>query len=364
MPIDAFPTEILLHIFEQGNCSTPFDADAGSALIIAVSQVCRTWRNVALDSATLWTDIHISSGSSLFKLDQLFARSKGLLVSVTADCRVPVKPLAHYWKLLKGVTEHSARVAALDVIAPLHVLSMLSRVVVGRKFPHLRRLHIVQAFRIHVGAEDEIKGRVPLWKMSIEAPDLRALSIDAITPTSHERFHLLKELQVKESEYFGCEIPVDHFLALHTLSITSSPIPSLLGCPSPADTQIVSLTLSDLRAIDIPRETLKQLLTTLRMPALEHLTIDGLAGYLWDEFIYWLADAQYPALRSVSLGSVSLACVDEPCLRAFASISALRLIHTDPGRIVRILEANPQICPRVRTIDCGINGRFRISTRR
>ncbi|KAJ7472047.1 hypothetical protein FB451DRAFT_313417 [Mycena latifolia] len=363
MHVDEFPTEILVHIFQQANYSVPF-ATGGSTLTILVSQVCRAWRSIALDSAALWSDLRISSGSSLYKVDQLFVRSKGSLVSVTVDCRAPATPLAHYWKLLKGVTAHSARIGALDFIAPLHVLSMLSRVVIGSPFPRLQRLHIVQALAPHVRPYDEIVWRVPLWKMTVDSPHLRSLSINAITPTNHERFHLLRELHVKESGYFVHEIPVDHFLTLHTLSIAASPLPCLMGY---ADTHIASFSLADLRPIDVPCGTLTRLLTTLRMPELEHLAIDGLPGYLWDEFVCWLADTdapRYPALRSVALESVSLSNMTARALRAFASISTLRLIHVDPGPVVRVLESNPSICPGVRAIDVGINGRLWIRTRR
>ncbi|KAJ6552060.1 hypothetical protein DFH09DRAFT_1167794 [Mycena vulgaris] len=353
MHIDDCPTEILLYIFEQANSSPPFTA-GGSTLTILISQVCRTWRSITLSSTTLWRDLRISSGSSLFKLDQLFARSQGSLISVTVDCRAPATPLAHYWKLLKGVTAHSTRVDALDVIAPVYVLSMLSRVVIGNQFPWLRRLHVVHAFASHVGPEDEISWRVPLWKMTVDSPHLRSFSISAITPTNYRRLNFLRELHVKESGYFVREIPADHFLELQTLSITASPLPSLLGCA--IDTHIVSFTLSDLRAVDIPRGTLSHLLSTLRMPALQHLAIDGLSGYIWEELVCWLADAQYPALRSVVFRSLVLTGMDERCLRAFASVLTVRLIDVDPEPVVRILESNPRICTGVRAIDVEING--------
>ncbi|KAJ7689038.1 hypothetical protein B0H17DRAFT_1067552 [Mycena rosella] len=361
MHVDDFPTEILVHIFQQAKSSAPF-AVGGSTLTILISQVCRTWRSIALDSAALWNDLRITSGSSLFKLDQLFTRSKGSLISVTVDCRAPATPLAHYWKLLKSVTAHSAHIAALDFIAPLHVLSMLSRVVIGNHFPRLQRLHVVQASAPHVRPEDEINWRVPVWKMAVDCPHLRYLFIHALTPMSHEKLHFLRELHIKESGYFIRETPVDHLVELQTLSIASSPLPSSTDCP--ADSQIISLALADLRAIDIPRGTLTRFLSTLRMPALQYLAIEGLAGYLWDEFALWLADAQYPVLRSVALESVPLTGMDEQCLRAFSSVSTLRLTHVDPGPVVRILESNPRICPNLRAIDVGINGRLRIRTRR
>ncbi|KAJ7083991.1 hypothetical protein B0H15DRAFT_403005 [Mycena belliarum] len=315
MHVNDFPPEILIHVFQQ--------ATGGSSLTIFISQVCRAWRGIALDSPLLWNDLRISSGSSLYKLDQLFARSRGLIVSVTVDCRAPATPLAHNWKLLKGVVAHRARIGALDFVAPQHVLSMLSRVVIGNQFPHLQRLHVVQAAAPRVRPEDEIVWRVPLWKMTFDSPHLRSLSIDAVIPTNHERFRFLRELRIKESGYFMHEIPVDHLLGLQTLSIAASPLPSLTGFP--ADSQLASFTLSDLRTIDNPRGTLTRLLETVRMPALQHLVVDGLSGYLWNELVRWLADAEYPALRSVALEAVQLSDMGKQHLHAFATVSALRL---------------------------------------
>ncbi|KAJ7102930.1 hypothetical protein C8R44DRAFT_746896 [Mycena epipterygia] len=358
MHVDDFPAEILIHIFEQAKSSAPF-AVGGSTLTILISQVCATWRSIALDSAALWNDLRLSSGSSPFQLDQLFARSKESLVSITADFRGADTPLHQYWELLKALTAYSARIYALYVIAPIHVLSMLSRVVIGHEFPRLARLQVVQEFVPIVSPKEEIVFAVPPWRISVDSPQLESLSITATTPTRHEQFNRLQELHVESSGYFvhssGADgsmgTPLTHFLGLKMLSITSSPLPSLPVCP--ADTQIVSLTLANLRTADIPSGILTHFLDTLRMPNLQSLVIRDVSGHLWDELVRSLADARYPALRSVVFDSLALTGIDERCFRAFASVSTLRLLNVDPQPVVRILKSDTRICPAVRSIDLG-----------
>ncbi|KAJ6558286.1 hypothetical protein B0H19DRAFT_1070814 [Mycena capillaripes] len=364
MHIDDLPTEILVHIFDEAMSDPPF-AIGGTTLTLSISQVCGTWRSIALESTALWRDIRISAKSSLYKLSQLLARSKESLVSISIDCTAQTTSLSHCWELLKGVVAHRVRICALDIIAPLHILSILAHTIihVGRDFPCLRRLRVVQKFSPHLGPEENVMNRVPTWRLNLDSPQLQSLSITAITPTNHSQFNPLKELQIKESGYFVQSLgedesrgtPSAHFAELQILSIICSPLPTL---PSvyPTDTHIVSFTLSNLRTADIPRGTLARFLSVLHMPSLQHLVIQSLFGYLWDEFVCWLTNAQYPTLCSVAFESLDLIGLDAQCLGAFASVSTLRLIEVDSQHVVRVLESNPLICPRVQAIDVGVNG--------
>ncbi|KAJ7725183.1 hypothetical protein B0H16DRAFT_1594948 [Mycena metata] len=374
MPIDDLPVEILVEIFTFAMMS-PLFAFGGSNSIILTSHVCRTWRDITLDSTILWRDIRISPSTSLLQASQLFARSKGSPISVSIDAESPTATLGHCMALLQCVAVERVRIRALYVQAPLYILSMLSRVVFSAeaKLPQLQSLVVIQEYSPHLNGTGRTRDLVTRWILNLDAPQLQSLAIAAVTPTSHSAFGRLIELNIQKSGYFELSSadgalgpPLAHFLKLEVLSIAASPLPTLLAC-HPTDTCIVSLTLSDLRSADIPPRVLSHFLSTLRMPALEHLVIERLYGRLWDEFVAWLRDpaAQYPALRTVFFDSLEFTDIDEKCLRAFTSVSTLGMTCIDPWPLLRILESNPRVCPRLRAVDSdmGADGKIYIRGR-
>ncbi|KAH7884070.1 hypothetical protein F5I97DRAFT_1647657 [Phlebopus sp. FC_14] len=57
-PIQSMPVDVMLHIFHMG---THCDGDDGAQFPVLVSHVCRSWREAAVNTCTLWTKIFISS---------------------------------------------------------------------------------------------------------------------------------------------------------------------------------------------------------------------------------------------------------------------------------------------------------------
>ncbi|KIJ60534.1 hypothetical protein HYDPIDRAFT_32165 [Hydnomerulius pinastri MD-312] len=99
-PIYAIPVDILAYIFHIGTHS---DEDDGIQFPILVSHVCRSWRCLALNSSTLWTNISISSGSIgqwdsfptgpvLPKASSFAFRSQGCPLSIKIDLLKPHLP--------------------------------------------------------------------------------------------------------------------------------------------------------------------------------------------------------------------------------------------------------------------------------
>ena len=59
-PFDELPMELLVGIFHHARSTSMLDDSITKyPYPVALSQVCRYWRKVALDAPTLWTDIHI-----------------------------------------------------------------------------------------------------------------------------------------------------------------------------------------------------------------------------------------------------------------------------------------------------------------
>ncbi|KAJ7640321.1 hypothetical protein DFH06DRAFT_626180 [Mycena polygramma] len=366
MHIDDLPTELLVDVFHEAKTAPPFDV-GGTAVLIPVSQVSQRWRSIALDSPPLWSDLRLSAASSLCKLSKLLARSKELPVSISMVYTTESSAaLSQCWDLFNAVVKQRFRIYALDVSAPSYTLSLLSRAIMyGNDFPRLRHLGVIQGSAPHLDAEERTLDKVGPWRINLDAPQLQSLNIAAITP-DHIPCKGLRTLQIKASGYLVyaplTEPSIDAlFSDMHTLSITSSPLPSLPAYPT--DTHVVSFTLAHLRPADIPCGTLARLFSILRMPSLQHLAIEGLFGYLWDEFVSSLAEAHYPALRSVTFESLVLTGMDAPSLRALTSVSTLRLVGVDPEPIVRLLESTPLICPGITVIDRGEHGQIGIRAR-
>ena len=62
---DKLPTELLVEIFHHARTHSILDAyEAKYPYPIALAQVCRHWRNVALSAPTLWTDIRVMNSDT------------------------------------------------------------------------------------------------------------------------------------------------------------------------------------------------------------------------------------------------------------------------------------------------------------
>ncbi|KAF8845534.1 hypothetical protein BDN67DRAFT_961900 [Paxillus ammoniavirescens] len=96
-PIYTVPIDILAYIFDLG---THFDWKDVVDFPILVSQVCRSWRNLALSTPTLWTNIFISSasiarwvtfhpGPVLAKASAFVTRSQRCPLHIKAELMVP-----------------------------------------------------------------------------------------------------------------------------------------------------------------------------------------------------------------------------------------------------------------------------------
>ncbi|KAJ6516856.1 hypothetical protein C8R47DRAFT_406861 [Mycena vitilis] len=367
MHIDDLPTELLVDVFHEAKTAPPFDV-GGTAVLIPVSQVSQRWRNIALESPLLWSDLRLSAASSLSKLSNLLARSRELPVSISMVCTTESgDTLSHCWDLYNAVVKQRSRIYALDVSAPSYTLSLLSQAIMrSNNFPRLRHLGIAAGSARHLDAEELTLNNVRPLSLDLDAPQLRSLNIAAIT-LHYIPCNGLCTLQIKASRYLAYtrldEPSIGALPNMHTLSITSSPLPSRHLPVYPTDTHIVSFTLAHLRQADTPCGALAGFLSILRMPSLQNLVVESLFGYLWDEFVSSLAEAHYPALRSVTFESLVLTGMEAPSLCALTSVSTLRLVGVDPEPIVRLLESNPLICPGITVIDRGEHGQIGIHTR-
>ncbi|KAJ7501000.1 hypothetical protein B0H11DRAFT_753105 [Mycena galericulata] len=364
MHINSLPPEIRLNIFDQGKSTPPFEI-GGSTLMFTISQVCAAWRAITHTYPTLWDDLRLTLSSSPLKVRNLLARCDGA-ISVTFDTRVipggnPVK----YWNTLDVLVANAARIRALRFIGPARAVRFLSRACSHHTFPQLRELVVVKS------EEDTYSMRL---NKSIDAPNLDSLSLTGIFPPILGNYPRLRELCLDRSRYFISfdqrdAVLQQQLLELEILRITSCPLPRFADLSiHPRDSSIVSLTLWRLREVDIAPGFLTRFFQLVCMPHLEHVEVSKVTGYLWNEFAQSLrrsgsAGPKYPVLKSLTFRSLSLTGFDADSLHAVQSISELRLIDVDPSPLVRILEEDVDMVPKIREIRLGDLEVVRISSR-
>ncbi|KAK7039384.1 hypothetical protein R3P38DRAFT_475971 [Favolaschia claudopus] len=362
------PPEMLVEILKWARLSPLFTL-CGTSTLVSVSQVCRRWRAVAIGTSLLWNDVQFSSNFSPCMLSSVLSRSGVLPISISLDLHRSNPNLVQCRSLLESVVSHRSCIRGLAIRAPIYILTILSRAIsrIGNDFPVLEFLNVDHTISPTLQEDDvpTIYSVLPC-RLNLNAAKLESLSVTGATITPLATAYRLKELHVDKSANFS-QLDVSSIDQLETLSVKQSPFPIVPVAEEPIETRLVSLTLCDLRIADISPGDFTAFLSTIRMPCLEHLVIDGLFGYLWDEFIQCgqAGALHYPALRSVTLESVDLtAGLDEGFFRnTFSSVWTLRLLDVNFKAVLRILEGNPLVCPQLREIDTGMSGKLRIHGR-
>ncbi|KAL1658053.1 hypothetical protein GGF50DRAFT_131915 [Schizophyllum commune] len=126
-PISILPPDVLLNIFDacrivedDVNSTIPvlqfFPVRAGP---LAVAAVCQRWRDLALDTPTLWTDIHIKTrvknvSNTLTLLHLLLSRSENLPLIIFVGSHL-IGRVGCAEPLIRAVVERSHRWARLDI---------------------------------------------------------------------------------------------------------------------------------------------------------------------------------------------------------------------------------------------------------
>jgi F-box-like len=86
-PFHRLPPEVLIAIFLQVELSSYDYGPFGIPPPVILSHVCRLWRDIALDSATLWTDIRIYDDHAYYQshryYEMYFERSKSSPIDVS-----------------------------------------------------------------------------------------------------------------------------------------------------------------------------------------------------------------------------------------------------------------------------------------
>ena len=81
-PISRLPSEIFLHIYEL---AYPSATHRSVFEVIALTHVCRRWRDALLSCPIIWSDISVSRNSKLPLVEALLQRSRGVPLTVNVQ---------------------------------------------------------------------------------------------------------------------------------------------------------------------------------------------------------------------------------------------------------------------------------------
>ncbi|KAG8991088.1 hypothetical protein FRB90_001469 [Tulasnella sp. 427] len=153
---------------------------------ILASHVCRTWRNHALSTGTLWTKDELRTRRPNFEKHRtLMARAKGAPRDVTIDetpfCSSSGKHAKEIMRLLVPYVSHLRTLEVWRV--PLKILRFMFDRLAELSAPQLREL-IVKSHKTTAWYDE---GRPTKWNFQpfvrTEAPNIREFNLDGINPT-------------------------------------------------------------------------------------------------------------------------------------------------------------------------------------
>ena len=167
-PIRRLPPELLSEIFH--NCLPQnYDGEAAHKAVMLPSHVCQHWRDVALSTPTLWTNIVLRVTDKNFEsrvalVTTWFSRSGGSPLSFTLKGYENVQPIIAF------LLQHCNRWQCINLSVPFNTLRCLETAK-----GHLQRLEILQIDTHTRGdpaspysAEHIFESAPRLWKVSLD----------------------------------------------------------------------------------------------------------------------------------------------------------------------------------------------------
>ncbi|KAF6747072.1 hypothetical protein DFP72DRAFT_1075716 [Ephemerocybe angulata] len=375
-PIHDYPIELLARIFRTGTKAIleewkdqPTYISPPLPLPMVICAVCRTWREVALNSPDLWSTIYVPllySDSSprrlVFDAVKLTAAwlSRSKEAPLDIFLRIPNIPLAYDLTvdlLLPQILQHTRRLRRLLVIGNTVELPFINiRGIVGLVSTHMAKADVSTVHTLAL--KFQARGAVRVthnqtlldrdWDYPVDQPPTFStsyLSVEGIR-FSPSFFPQLVSLSVARLEASFPELQAI-FASLPLLQNLHLPkLHVLLPSPETA-TSIIVPSLRHL-SLSFQRRPLNSTSTYpvahLRLPSLRSLALDGAAGVpicsCFDTpFLSSLGSLERLSLRNFvrfSLDSSSdTTRNDLEILHSLSSIKHLELIRTPPGNLLQ-----------------------------
>ncbi|KAH8091674.1 hypothetical protein BXZ70DRAFT_952818 [Cristinia sonorae] len=178
MTIGRIPVEILARIFFWIVVGTHDTRSSRGTRWITITHVCRHWRQVALNTPTLWTDICVEG--TVEPAATFLKRSKGAQLHI----HVEMSLIAPDIRLLHAVAAESHRAATLSLDLEQNRFNAMSSSFPSA-FPHLRQLIV------------NISGDIPIQTISVLTPAFFSTGVDGRnTSTPALEYLKLTNLQI------------------------------------------------------------------------------------------------------------------------------------------------------------------------
>ncbi|KAL7277092.1 hypothetical protein ACG7TL_008937 [Trametes sanguinea] len=345
VPVFRLPPEVLVLIFKAG-ARMPQDGPVTETTVprpfpLVIASVSRQWRDIAINTPELWTNITIQHPRHYNWIPVCLQRSCGLPIDVTMDCRstnLITAPVVDCMMSRLMPHVHRWRRFALMTCDPA-IAYVIGRRLSDASAPQLRHLQlslsgssgnqeVVLPDILQGGAEalssvrfDSLAtpwGSAPL--VNLTTIDLRWLWLR--TRLQYEQFRDM----LAASPRIRALILRGTYIHLHS------------GRTYPP------LSIPTLRYLELSGDTVCRMSSLLSTPALEELTLANLDETEFREFVESLplpitpdgVGGRYPALRSLSLLNASMCTPTRSFMLALPTITHLTVINSATAKFLEL----------------------------
>jgi F-box-like len=302
-PFHRLPSELLVAIFQVTERSSRHYNCDSVPLPVILSRVCHLWRNVAINAATLWTDIRICD-HSLTKTypypDAYFERSKSSLIDV--HFHLHVIPYA----VLNSILLHVERVRRLTIIAQNYyslqtAMGVLKEVAIAPCLESFRVSLLDFPYSAIPGRlEDE---QLPFFAGG--APLLRSVQVNGIPCIAQPQFKDITSFTLRMGD-ISHDVYLPHFLGFLTniaQTLIQLRVWDVGFYSEPNDHPLHPVVLPLLESLDLSRA---HILPYLQTPRLQKLYMKDVDDETLETFVKLSSSWELSKLQSLKLDELLL----------------------------------------------------------
>ncbi|CCM05838.1 uncharacterized protein FIBRA_08074 [Fibroporia radiculosa] len=333
-PIECLPVEILSLIFQAGSLSEPKGALPFPMLIASVS---RRWRNVAISTPTLWTNLHIAPLRPYRWPHLALERSRNHPLDVSLDfCSKSAPSSAAVIASMSIVFPHRDRWRRFSLIAHhRNVVLIVGEMLADARSYSLRYLRLSLTGSGPAGNQEVAIPRL----LDGGAPALSSVRFDSVAlPWRKPPLVGLSALDIRW--LWSRKLAFPQFQDLLAASPTLTRL-VLRGkhVDLRASGDYTPIALPHLRDLEVSGDNVCLMCSLLVPPVLETLTLANVDQSEFREFMEWLpvSGARYSALTSLVLLNVAMSPLTRGFISAFATITKLVIINSGADRFLELL---------------------------